>query len=151
MEDINSILSKVGLKCTKQRISVMQVLSDADAPLTVENIYDKVDGMSLSTVYRIAEKLCEKGIVSKHTIQDSDKFYYELINGEHRHYAICLGCKEMRSSNLTAYQCSFSLPMVCLIQSTVKSTAILTALPISKPLTNAPHKVLEKISPVLWK
>ena len=51
MEDINSILSKVGLKCTKQRISVMQVLSDADAPLTVENIYDKVDGMSLSTVY----------------------------------------------------------------------------------------------------
>ena len=43
MEDINSILSKVGLKCTKQRISVMQVLSDADAPLTVENIYDKVD------------------------------------------------------------------------------------------------------------
>ena len=42
MEDINSILSKVGLKCTKQRISVMQVLSDADAPLTVENIYDKV-------------------------------------------------------------------------------------------------------------
>ena len=96
MEDINSILSKVGLKCTKQRISVMQVLSDADAPLTVENIYDKVDGMSLSTVYRIAEKLCEKGIVSKHTIQDSDKFYYELINGEHRHYAICLGCKEMR-------------------------------------------------------
>ena len=83
MEDINSILSKVGLKCTKQRISVMQVLSDADAPLTVENIYDKVDGMSLSTVYRIAEKLCEKGIVSKHTIQ-------------HRHYAICLGCKEMR-------------------------------------------------------
>ena len=70
--------------------------TDADAPLTVENIYDKVDGMSLSTVYRIAEKLCEKGIVSKHTIQDSDKFYYELINGEHRHYAICLGCKEMR-------------------------------------------------------
>ena len=69
MEDINSILSKVGLKCTKQRISVMQVLSDADAPLTVENIYDKVDGMSLSTVYRITEKLCEKGIVSKHTIK----------------------------------------------------------------------------------
>ena len=69
MEDINSILSKVGLKCTKQRISVMQVLSDADAPLTVENIYDKVDGMSLSTVYRIAEKLFEKGIVSKHIIQ----------------------------------------------------------------------------------
>ena len=75
---IKDVHKRQGLKCTKQRISVMQVLSDADAPLTVENIYDKVDGMSLSTVYRIAEKLCEKGIVSKHTIQDSDKFYYEL-------------------------------------------------------------------------
>ena len=38
----------------------MQVLSDADAPLTVENIYDKVDGMSLSTVYRIAESCVKR-------------------------------------------------------------------------------------------
>ena len=61
MEDINSILSKVGLKCTKQRISVMQVLSDADAPLTVENIYDKVDGMSLSTVYKLRKSCVKEG------------------------------------------------------------------------------------------
>lgn len=62
MEDINSILSKVGLKCTKQRISVMQVLSDADAPLTVENIYDKVGGMVAFDRLQNCRKSCVKRV-----------------------------------------------------------------------------------------
>lgn len=94
--DINKILSSTGLKCTKQRVRVMEVLSNAPSPLTAENIYEKADGMSLSTVYRIVEKLCEKGIVNKNTIQDSDKFYYEISADKHRHYAICLGCGKMK-------------------------------------------------------
>ncbi|MCC8160011.1 MAG: transcriptional repressor [Oscillospiraceae bacterium] len=94
--EINKILYDAGLKCTKQRISVMESLLCAKAPMTAENIYESVDGMSLSTVYRIVERLCEKGIVRKNTIQDSDKFYYELTSGGHRHYAICLGCKSMK-------------------------------------------------------
>ncbi len=94
--DINEILSDVGLKCTRQRIKVMEVLHGAKSPLTAENIYEAADGMSLSTVYRIVEKLCEKGIVNKNTIQDSDKFYYEISAEKHRHYAICLGCGSMR-------------------------------------------------------
>lgn len=94
--EINKILSDIGLKCTKQRIKVMEVLYDAKSPLTVEGIYEKTDGMSLSTVYRTLEKLCEKGVIKKNTIQDSDRFYYEMITDKHRHYAICLGCKSMR-------------------------------------------------------
>ncbi|MCI5605496.1 MAG: transcriptional repressor [Clostridia bacterium] len=94
--EINKILSDAGLKCTKQRISVMGVLSNAVSPLTAEDIFDNVDDMSLSTVYRIVERLYEKGIVNKNTIQDSDKFYYELSVNGHRHYAICLECKSMK-------------------------------------------------------
>lgn len=97
--DINKILTDVGLKCTKQRVNILKILSEASEPLTAENIYEKAEEMSLSTVYRIAEKLCEKGIVSKNTIVDSDKFYYELITAKHRHYAICLGCRQMRYIN----------------------------------------------------
>ncbi|MCH5210513.1 MAG: transcriptional repressor [Oscillospiraceae bacterium] len=94
--EINRILSGVGLKCTRQRIQVMEILLKNSAPMTAENIYELTDDMSLSTVYRIAEKLFEKGIVSKHTIQDSDKFYYEISADKHRHYAICLECGRMR-------------------------------------------------------
>ncbi len=98
--EINKILSNAGLKCTGQRIKVMEILTAADLPMSAENIHALTDGMSLSTVYRIAEKLCEKGILSKNTIRDSDKFYYELIGGAHRHYAICLSCGQMRRVNV---------------------------------------------------
>ncbi len=94
--DINEILSDVGLKCTKQRVRVMEVLEKAASPLTAESIYEKADDTSLSTVYRIVEKLCEKGIVNKNTIQDSDKFYYEITKDKHRHYAVCLGCGSIK-------------------------------------------------------
>lgn len=94
--EINEILSSAGLKCTKQRISVMEALLSAKSPMTAENIYEEVENMSLSTVYRIVEKLCEKGILNKNTIQDSDKFYYEISSNRHRHYAVCLGCGSMK-------------------------------------------------------
>ncbi|MBQ3472370.1 MAG: transcriptional repressor [Clostridia bacterium] len=94
--DINKILAGAGLKCTAQRRQVIDILNKADAPLTAENIYEKSSDISLSTVYRIAEKLVEKGIVTKNTIRDSDKFYYELADNKHRHYAICLGCGDMK-------------------------------------------------------
>lgn len=94
--EINEILSNVGLKCTRQRINVMEVLLKSKSPLTAESIYEMSEGMSLSTVYRIVEKLYEKGIVNKNTIQDSDKFYYEMSADKHRHYAICLGCGGMK-------------------------------------------------------
>jgi Fur family ferric uptake transcriptional regulator len=94
--ETNELLSNIGLKCTKQRVKVIEILSASTSPLTVESIYEKADGMSLSTVYRTVETLCEKGIVNKNTIRDSDRFYYELVTEKHRHYAICLGCKSMK-------------------------------------------------------
>ena len=94
--DINRILTDAGLKCTAQRRQVIDILNKADAPLTVENIFERSSDISLSTVYRIVERLAEKGIVTKNTIRDSDKFYYELADNKHRHYAICLGCGGMK-------------------------------------------------------
>ena len=98
--EINKILTDAGLKCTTQRIEVMEILSRADMPMTAENIFERAEGISLSTVYRIAEKLAQKGIVTKNTIRDSDKYYYELADNKHRHYAICLGCGDMKYVDL---------------------------------------------------
>lgn len=96
MMDINSVLSEYGLKCTRQRIAVMTALADAPSPLSAEEIYERSENMSLSTVYRTVETLCKKGIAVKNTIRDSDKFYYALTTDAHRHYAICLGCHSMK-------------------------------------------------------
>lgn len=94
--EINKILTDAGLKCTTQRIKVMEILNAATAPMTAESIFEKANDISLSTVYRIVEKLVETGIATKNTIRDSDKFYYELADNKHRHYAICLGCGGMK-------------------------------------------------------
>lgn len=93
---INETLAAAGLKCTRQRAEVMRALALSDAPLTAEDIYEQCGGMSLSTVYRTVETLCQKGLAHKHTIQDSDRFYYALTTDAHRHWAICLGCHEMK-------------------------------------------------------
>ena len=98
--DIDKMLRGANLKCTAQRIEVMRILKDASAPLTAENIYEKSEGISLSTVYRITEKLAERGLVTKNTIRDSDRYYYELADNVHRHYAICLGCGKMKYVNI---------------------------------------------------
>lgn len=94
--DINKLLTDRGLRCTPQRVKVVEALDSAEVPVTAEEIYARTEGISLSTVYRVAERLVEKGIAEKNTIRDSDKFYYELTMGKHRHYAICLGCGMMK-------------------------------------------------------
>lgn len=97
--EINKILENSGLKCTKQRIRILTELANAASPVSAEDIYEKTDAMSLSTVYRNLEKLCEKGIAVKCSIGDAEKLYYEIAGGEHHHYAVCLGCKRMKYIN----------------------------------------------------
>ena len=90
------LLSGAGLKRTRQREAVLAALSDADKPLTAEEIYEQSGNMALSTIYRTIERLREKGIITSTTIPSSDGVFYELTGNEHRHYAICLSCRRMK-------------------------------------------------------
>ena len=94
--NIGEILTGAGLKRTKQREALLELLKNADKPMTAEMIYENTKNMSRSTVYRTLEKFLEKGIVTRGVVHDGDKLYYELACMGHRHYAICLGCHEMR-------------------------------------------------------
>lgn len=87
-----------GIKWTRQRKDVYQVLFDADEPLTVLEIYQRTfdrqqsAGYALSTIYRIMAVFEEKGLVMKSTYMDDNIVVYELDRGEHTHYAVCLNC-----------------------------------------------------------
>ena len=89
------ILKEHGLKTTPQRSTVVNILLSAELPMCAEDIYNAADHMSLSTVYRTLEALCECGVVKKESILDGDKMYYELNDGKHRHYAVCLQCGKL--------------------------------------------------------
>lgn len=87
-----------GIKWTKQRKCVYQILSEAVEPLSAQQIYmlsagkAPQDAYALSTIYRILAFFEENGLVSSTTWIGDDTVVYELDRGEHTHYAVCLDC-----------------------------------------------------------
>jgi len=99
--DYNNLLKSNGLKNTKRRNSILEILASMDQPLTVEQIFlelkQKEVPINMSTVYRILETLASKDLIAKSQIIGDNKTYFELKRIEHTHHLICMGCKKMFS------------------------------------------------------
>ena len=100
-----------GIKWTRQRKCVYQILSEAKEPLSAHQIYNQAlqmvseDTYALSTIYRILSAGEENGLVGSTTWMGDDTVVYELENGEHRHFAVCLECHK----RIPLQNCPFSL------------------------------------------
>lgn len=100
-----------GIKWTRQRKCVYQILLDAHEPLSAHQIYHQAlqlvpeDAYALSTIYRILAAFEENGLVSSTTWMGDDTVVYELEKGEHRHFAVCLECHK----RIPFHGCPFSL------------------------------------------
>lgn len=86
-----------GVKWTKQRKSVYDVLYHANEPLSAVQIYNRLqpaerEAFAVSTVYRIMTVFEEQHFVTKTTWMGDGTIVYELNRGEHVHYAVCLEC-----------------------------------------------------------
>lgn len=87
-----------GIKWTKQRKDVYEVLLAAKEPLSAVQIYnhivktDDTGNYAISTIYRILAAFEEKELVSKTTWMGDGTVVYELNRGSHTHYAVCLDC-----------------------------------------------------------
>ncbi len=90
-----------GLRTSKNRDEVIALLQKQSAPMAVEDIYENIrktnSKISLSTVYRIIEKLVNLNIAHKVTTLDDNKALYEIVKDSHthHHYMICVKCKKM--------------------------------------------------------
>lgn len=88
-----------GLKSTTQRKLVLDCLHELSGPCCAEEIYFKVSALqptiNLSTIYRILELFYDKGIVIKNNLSDTKKALYELNTHTHKHYMVCLKCKQV--------------------------------------------------------
>lgn len=100
-----------GIKWTRQRKCVYQVLSQAAEPLSAQQIYLLAEGMgehetyALSTIYRILSVFEENGLVNSITWMGEDTVFYELERGDHTHYAVCLDCHK----RIPLHSCPFSI------------------------------------------
>lgn len=99
--DNRDVFADKGIKNTRQRNLVLDVLKDCDVPLTAEQVFVRAreaDGLiNLSTVYRILDTFVSKGVALKADITDDSKSMFELNRKEHKHHLICLSCKKVIS------------------------------------------------------
>ncbi len=94
----DALLKHENLKCTRHRQSVLEVMAEQNQPVSPEAIlgrlHEKSISISVSTVYRILEKLTEKGLILKTGMTEDRKGLYELRPAEHKHHLICIKCRK---------------------------------------------------------
>lgn len=97
--DIKELLDKEGVKTTKHRKAILEILEQSATPLTAEEIFltlkENNSSIWLSTIYRTLEMLTEKEVVWKSTLMGEDKARYELKKDEHKHRFVCVTCHKM--------------------------------------------------------
>ena len=86
-----------GMKWTKQRKAVYDILEQANEPLSAVQIYNRLEkseqeAFAVSTVYRILTAFEEQHFVTKTNWIGYGTVVYELNRGGHTHYAVCLEC-----------------------------------------------------------
>ena len=57
------LLKQRGLRATRRRVTVLQALLDASAPLRAAALLERVDGLDRATLYRTLNRLVDVGLV----------------------------------------------------------------------------------------
>ncbi|NLO38570.1 MAG: transcriptional repressor [Ruminiclostridium sp.] len=95
------ILAGKGLKHTKTRALVLEVLNQAHIPMTADELFlilkRNEPSINLSTVYRTLDTLVKKSLIMKTTWMDDSRSCYEYNRMDHRHHLVCVGCNRVIS------------------------------------------------------
>lgn len=98
-EDYTELLKKTGLKSTKHRVSILEILKKSPQPISAEDIFLKLKAkeisINLSSVYRILDTFVENELAVKSSVDGCDMNLFEASHTEHLHHFICQGCRKM--------------------------------------------------------
>lgn len=93
-------LKENGLKNTRQRKAILDILTASQQPLAAEDVYLKLKQdrteINLSTVYRSLETMSSKDVVRKVSVSGDNRMLYELSEHTHQHYLVCVNCKKIQ-------------------------------------------------------
>lgn len=97
--DSEAMIRQAGLKSTRSRNQVLQLLLNQQEVLTADEIYERLvrqgAKLNFSTVYRILEMFTEKKLTEKVLLPHSRKYGFMLFTLSHTHHLICLGCHKV--------------------------------------------------------
>lgn len=93
----SQLLKEAGLKVTRQRTAILDILLKSGGSLTADELYLmlKKEGqpLGLSTVYRTLSSLEEHGLIAKAGLPGSSCQCFFLKAAGHRHHLICTRCR----------------------------------------------------------
>jgi Fur family transcriptional regulator, ferric uptake regulator len=95
--DLQEILNQKGLRLTRPRRVVIDILETANVPLSPQTIHQRAleqyENIGLVTVYRTLELLEEFELVRRVHSQDECQGYV-LASPGHHHHLVCRSCKQ---------------------------------------------------------
>ncbi len=96
--ELNKEIRASGLKSTKSRCAILDILKQNDRPASADEVYMELKSrgisLNISTVYRTLDAMTEKNLVKKLSITGESKALFELNAIGHKHYLVCLGCRK---------------------------------------------------------
>ncbi len=100
-EEIPSMLREAGLKVTKPRVALLQIMMRDHGPFTAEEMHERLSKpknaahCDLVTIYRCLSKFESLGLVTRCDFGDGTVRYEILHKGHHHHHIICRVCKKV--------------------------------------------------------
>ncbi|WP_080793898.1 Fur family transcriptional regulator [Corynebacterium pacaense] len=87
---------KLGVRSTRQRKAVVDVLNELDHFASAKEIHSELDSRSLAvgltTVYRTLQSLTEIGAVDVLNVAGGETLYRQCVAGHHHHHLVCTRC-----------------------------------------------------------
>jgi Fur family ferric uptake transcriptional regulator len=107
---LQQALGKRGIRLTRQRRVILQVMDDAEQHLDVDQILERAQkmdaGVALVTVYRTIELLKKHGLIDELDLLHlrGDRHYYETHGPRDHIHVACLRCGKVREFESRLYE-----------------------------------------------
>src|SRR6202790_752419 len=107
---LQQTLGTRGIRLTRQRRVILQVMDDAEQHLDVDQILERAQridpGVHLVTVYRTIDLLKKHGLIDELDLLHlrGDRHYYETHGPRDHIHVACLGCGQVREFESRLYE-----------------------------------------------
>ena len=89
---LEEALSRVGMRPSKTKLQVFNILSDSNEPLTSVEIVNRTDGSHFVSVYRALDALVKAGVLKIVSIAHKQKYELSDTFYPHHHHVTCEEC-----------------------------------------------------------
>jgi Fur family ferric uptake transcriptional regulator len=83
----------IGIKLTKPRERVLNVIFESKEPLTFDEIRNKLGKSDKTSIYRVLDIFIKNRIILKIDLR-KESFFYEM-NDKHHHHIVCNSCGDV--------------------------------------------------------